>query len=195
MQIHSKSMKNATSPLFLGRCLILFVLSDRAWCGLQNFYTEFWNSLIMQNVIVPIPGNRCLRLAVKPCISNKVAYCETFFFPPPHRVTYIPHSTAAALLESGSVTSGSPSGSLSPRLIPPSRPSNYPRQVRMCPRSKSSEWKRVKCLYISHGSCIHMCLVRFLYAQWSYIVDASLCATDLLITNVSHTFSYIERNW
>ena len=21
--------------------LILFVLSDRAWCGLQNFYTEF----------------------------------------------------------------------------------------------------------------------------------------------------------
>ena len=25
--------------------LILFVLSDRAWCGLQNFYTEFWNSL------------------------------------------------------------------------------------------------------------------------------------------------------
>ena len=28
--------------------LILFVLSDRAWCGLQNFYTEFWNLLIMQ---------------------------------------------------------------------------------------------------------------------------------------------------
>ena len=28
--------------------LILFVLSDRAWCGLQNYYTEFWNSLIMQ---------------------------------------------------------------------------------------------------------------------------------------------------
>ena len=28
--------------------LILLVLSDRAWCGLQNFYTEFWNSLIMQ---------------------------------------------------------------------------------------------------------------------------------------------------
>ena len=28
--------------------LILFVLSDRAWCGLQNFYTEFWNSLIIQ---------------------------------------------------------------------------------------------------------------------------------------------------
>ena len=28
--------------------LILFVLSDRAWCGLQNFYTELWNSLIMQ---------------------------------------------------------------------------------------------------------------------------------------------------
>ena len=28
--------------------LILFVLSDRAWCGLQIFYTELWNSLIMQ---------------------------------------------------------------------------------------------------------------------------------------------------
>ena len=28
--------------------LILFVLSDRAWWGLQNFYTEFWNSIIMQ---------------------------------------------------------------------------------------------------------------------------------------------------
>ena len=28
--------------------LILFVLSDRAWWGLQKFYTEFWNSLIMQ---------------------------------------------------------------------------------------------------------------------------------------------------
>ena len=28
--------------------LILFILSDRAWCGLQNFYTEFRNSLIMQ---------------------------------------------------------------------------------------------------------------------------------------------------
>ena len=28
--------------------LILFVLSDKAWCGLQKFYTVFWNSLIMQ---------------------------------------------------------------------------------------------------------------------------------------------------
>ena len=28
--------------------LILFVLSDRAWCRLQNFYTELWDSLIMQ---------------------------------------------------------------------------------------------------------------------------------------------------
>ena len=46
MQIYSKSMKNATSLSFLGR--FWFVLSDRAWCGLQNFYTEFWNSLIMQ---------------------------------------------------------------------------------------------------------------------------------------------------
>ena len=46
IQIYSKSMKNATS-LFLGR-FWLFVLSDRAWWGLQNFYTVFWNSLIMQ---------------------------------------------------------------------------------------------------------------------------------------------------
>ena len=29
------------------RILIMFVLSDSAWWGLQN-YTEFWNSLIMQ---------------------------------------------------------------------------------------------------------------------------------------------------
>ena len=36
----SKSMKNATS-LFLSRFLIMFVLSDRAWWGLQNLYTEF----------------------------------------------------------------------------------------------------------------------------------------------------------
>ena len=28
--------------------LILSALSDRAGWGLQNFYTEFWNSLIMQ---------------------------------------------------------------------------------------------------------------------------------------------------
>ena len=28
--------------------LSLFGLSDRDWWGLQNFYTEFWNSLIMQ---------------------------------------------------------------------------------------------------------------------------------------------------
>ena len=40
-------MKNATSLSFFGR-FWLFVFSDRAWCGLQNFYTEFWNSLIMQ---------------------------------------------------------------------------------------------------------------------------------------------------
>ena len=48
MQIYSKSMKNATSLVISWTILILFVLSDRAWCGLQNFYTEFWNSLIMQ---------------------------------------------------------------------------------------------------------------------------------------------------
>ena len=28
--------------------LILFGLSDRAWWGLQNSYTELWKSLIMQ---------------------------------------------------------------------------------------------------------------------------------------------------
>ena len=47
MQIYSKSMKNATS-LFLGRFWFCLFLSDRAWSGLQNFFTEFWNSLIMQ---------------------------------------------------------------------------------------------------------------------------------------------------
>ena len=31
---------------FLGQ--FWFCLFDKAWCGLQNFYTEFWNSLIMQ---------------------------------------------------------------------------------------------------------------------------------------------------
>ena len=45
MQIYSKS----TSLSFLGRFwFCLFYLIDRAWCGLQNFYTELWNSLIMQ---------------------------------------------------------------------------------------------------------------------------------------------------
>ena len=36
----SKSMKNATSVISWP-ILILFVLSDRAWCRLQNIYTEF----------------------------------------------------------------------------------------------------------------------------------------------------------
>ena len=43
-----KMLKFASSLSFLGRFWFCFVLSDRAWCGLQNFYTEFWNSLIMQ---------------------------------------------------------------------------------------------------------------------------------------------------
>ena len=34
--------------LYFLAILILFDLSDRAWWGLQNFYTEFWISLIMQ---------------------------------------------------------------------------------------------------------------------------------------------------
>ena len=46
--MYSKSMKNATSLSFLGQFWFCLFLSDRAWCGLQNFYTEFWNSLIMQ---------------------------------------------------------------------------------------------------------------------------------------------------
>ena len=41
IQIYSKSTKNATSLLFSWPILILFVLSDRAWWGLRNFYTEF----------------------------------------------------------------------------------------------------------------------------------------------------------
>ena len=43
-----RAMKNATFSVISRAILILFVLSDRAWCGLQNLYTEFWNSLIMQ---------------------------------------------------------------------------------------------------------------------------------------------------
>ena len=47
MQIYSNQWKCYFSVISWP-ILILFVLSDRAWCGLQNFYTEFWNSLIMQ---------------------------------------------------------------------------------------------------------------------------------------------------
>ena len=47
MQIYSKSTKNATS-LFLAADFDSVCLSDSAWWGLQNFYTEFWNSIIMQ---------------------------------------------------------------------------------------------------------------------------------------------------
>ena len=47
MQIYSKNNKNCFShiswPIF-----ILFVLSDRARWGLQDLYTKFRNSLIMQ---------------------------------------------------------------------------------------------------------------------------------------------------
>ena len=46
MQIYSKSTKCYFSISWA--LLILFGLSDRAWWGLQNFYTEFQNSLIMQ---------------------------------------------------------------------------------------------------------------------------------------------------
>ena len=47
--------------------LILFVLSDRAWWGLRNFYTELWNSLIMQNYanLFKINKNATSRLFMK----------------------------------------------------------------------------------------------------------------------------------
>ena len=50
-QIYANSFKSNEKCYFsviFWPILILFVLSDRAWCGLQNFYTELWNSLIMQ---------------------------------------------------------------------------------------------------------------------------------------------------
>ena len=43
-----KMLKFASSLSFLGRFWFCLFNSDSAWCGLQNFYTEFWNSLIMQ---------------------------------------------------------------------------------------------------------------------------------------------------
>ena len=48
MQIYSKSMKKCYFSSISQRILILFVLSDRAGWGLQNIYTDLWNSLIMQ---------------------------------------------------------------------------------------------------------------------------------------------------
>ena len=51
MQIYANSFKineKCYYSVISWPILILFILSDRAWCGLQNFYTEFWNSLIMQ---------------------------------------------------------------------------------------------------------------------------------------------------
>ena len=51
VKLYSKSMFwNATSICqSLGRFWFCLALSDRAWCGHSwNFYTEFWNSLIMQ---------------------------------------------------------------------------------------------------------------------------------------------------
>ena len=47
MQIYSKSTKKCNFSISQ-RILILFVLSDRAWWGLRKFYTELWNSLILQ---------------------------------------------------------------------------------------------------------------------------------------------------
>ena len=48
MQIYSKNNKNCFFSLISLPIFILFVLSDRARWGLQNLYTEFQNSLIMQ---------------------------------------------------------------------------------------------------------------------------------------------------
>ena len=47
MHIYSKATKKCYFSISQ-RILIPFVLSDRAWWGLRNFYTELWNSLIMQ---------------------------------------------------------------------------------------------------------------------------------------------------
>ena len=46
--VRAQNVKVCFFSVISRRILIPFVLSDRAWCGLQNFYTEFWNSLIMQ---------------------------------------------------------------------------------------------------------------------------------------------------
>ena len=48
VSVRAQNVKVCFFSVIFWPILILFVLSDRAWCGLQNFYTEFWNSLIMQ---------------------------------------------------------------------------------------------------------------------------------------------------
>ena len=48
LSVRAQNVKVCFFSVISWPILILFVLSDRAWCGLQNFYTEFWNSLIMQ---------------------------------------------------------------------------------------------------------------------------------------------------
>ena len=55
------------------RILILFVLSDRAGWGLQNFYNELWHSLIMQiyaNLVKKI-NEKCY---ISP-ISQRIWFC------------------------------------------------------------------------------------------------------------------------
>ena len=47
MQIYSKNNKICFFSLISWPIFILFVLSDRARWRLQNWYTKFWNSLIM----------------------------------------------------------------------------------------------------------------------------------------------------
>ena len=41
VSVRAQMLKFASSLVISCPILILFVLSDRAWCGLQNFYTEF----------------------------------------------------------------------------------------------------------------------------------------------------------
>ena len=48
LSVRAQNVKVCFFSVISWPIFILFVLSDRAWCGLQNFYTEFWNSLIMQ---------------------------------------------------------------------------------------------------------------------------------------------------
>ena len=46
--VRSQNVKVCFFSVISWPIFVLFVLSDRAWCGLQYFYTAFWSSLIMQ---------------------------------------------------------------------------------------------------------------------------------------------------
>ena len=53
--------------------LILFVLSDRAWGGLQNFYTEFWNSLIICKFMEIL--SKSMKIATSLSFLGQVWFC------------------------------------------------------------------------------------------------------------------------